>query len=317
MGLDIGGAIKGGIGGFLGSGGNPLMAGLGALGGGFGDTGGGMGPGPQFNPLTAEAIERQLDRTADTTVASFEGDRVADFTPMQLKALQDAGITAEQLGGFAGTAGRGFETIAGGERIGQNPFLDQALAATREQSLRDLTRNQLPTIRNTAVAGGGIGGSRQGIAEGLALSDMNRDLIAADVQARANQVNLDQANQLQALINQGNILSGQTAPLDLLMRSGGVEQAQNQAEIGAERERFNEQNIDQFNRDKELLQILLQGSPSSVPQMMPETDPFAMGTGLGLTAASIFGGPSGTSNPVANNVMNPASTNPLFMFGPS
>lgn len=60
-----------------------------------------------------------------------------------------------------------------------NPYLDQQAAAITGQLTRNLNENVMPGIRSEALASGQYGGSRQGIAEGLAASRMNQDLAPA------------------------------------------------------------------------------------------------------------------------------------------
>src|SRR6185369_14575926 len=68
---------------------------------------------------------------------------------------------------------------------GANPYLTNALQsgidlsranfnAAQNDATRNLQENILPSIRSGAIAAGGYGGSRQGIAEGRALSDFGR-----------------------------------------------------------------------------------------------------------------------------------------------
>lgn len=60
-----------------------------------------------------------------------------------------------------------------------NPYLDQQAAAITGQLTRNLNENVMPGIRSEALASGQYGGSRQGIAEGLAASRLNQDLAPA------------------------------------------------------------------------------------------------------------------------------------------
>jgi hypothetical protein len=68
---------------------------------------------------------------------------------------------------------------------GSNPYLTRALQAgtdlnrqafnnLQQDATRNLQENVLPSIRSGAIAAGGFGGSRQGIAEGKALGDFSR-----------------------------------------------------------------------------------------------------------------------------------------------
>lgn len=56
---------------------------------------------------------------------------------------------------------------------GQNPYLQAMGNAAVQQNTQNLQRNVLPGIASQAIASGGFGGSRQGVVEANALSDLN------------------------------------------------------------------------------------------------------------------------------------------------
>ena len=56
---------------------------------------------------------------------------------------------------------------------GQNPYLQQMGDALVQQNTQNLQRNVLPRIGSAAMAAGGYGGSRQGVVESNAISDLN------------------------------------------------------------------------------------------------------------------------------------------------
>lgn len=60
-----------------------------------------------------------------------------------------------------------------------NPYLQQQADAMTANLTRNLNENVMPGIRSEALASGQYGGSRQGIAEGLAASRLNQDLAPA------------------------------------------------------------------------------------------------------------------------------------------
>jgi len=60
-----------------------------------------------------------------------------------------------------------------------NPYLQQQIDAMSSNMARNLNENVMPGLRSEALASGQYGGSRQGIAEGLAMSRMNQDLAPA------------------------------------------------------------------------------------------------------------------------------------------
>lgn len=60
-----------------------------------------------------------------------------------------------------------------------NPYLQQQANAMTANLTRNLNENVMPGLRSEALASGQYGGSRQGIAEGLAASRLNQDLAPA------------------------------------------------------------------------------------------------------------------------------------------
>jgi hypothetical protein len=74
--------------------------------------------------------------------------------------------------------------VAGGGNAGGNfgatsPYLMQIAEGMQTQANNNLMRNILPGIRGNAVATGGVGGSRQGLAEGQAIGDTQSGLSSA------------------------------------------------------------------------------------------------------------------------------------------
>jgi hypothetical protein len=124
---------------------------------------------------------------------------------------------------------------------------------------------------------------------------------------RQNQFNQDMTNMLTALTNQGSILSGQSAPLNALFGAGAKRQGQEQAQLTADQRQFEENRDINFNRDQELLRILM-GAPASAPQIPNQTNPLlaGLGTVTTLDQLGVFGG----GQPPATNPVQPTSFNP-------
>jgi len=81
--------------------------------------------------------------------------------------FQNAGI---QPGlGIFNQAAQGFGNL-------MNPGVNPQLQAYQGDVQRNLTRNMLPSIQGAAGMAGQLGGARQGIAEGLAISDANQQV---------------------------------------------------------------------------------------------------------------------------------------------
>jgi hypothetical protein len=125
-----------------------------------------------------------------------------------------------------------------------NPFLQQQSQAMINDLTRNLQTNVLPSIRSEAMNSGQFGGSRQGIAEGLAMSRMNQDLAPAITNLfggafeNAQQRMMGTANMLndQAVGNATNNvnrdLQAQMFNADLAMRGNEQNMQNNQLNLG-------------------------------------------------------------------------------------
>lgn len=111
----------------------------------------------------------------------------------------------------------------------RNPYLPGAIEAAIRPVFENLTRSVLPNIRNEAVGVGGYGGSRQGIAEGLATSDATRQAmdLSGNIMNNAWQFGNSQANQAMQL---APMIQGlQTAPSEIIGSVGAQQRAYEQA----------------------------------------------------------------------------------------
>jgi hypothetical protein len=80
----------------------------------------------------------------------------------------------------------------------QNPYLPAQAQAITNQVNQNLQQQQLPGINSGAIAAGGFGGSRQGIAQGLAIGQTNQGLSNSLANLNFNAWNQDQQNALQS-----------------------------------------------------------------------------------------------------------------------
>ena len=101
-------------------------------------------------------------------VKYFPGQTVADFTPEELAAQQMLLGYVPQAEQQSSAATRGLEALQGALDVRSNPYLRQYVQAATQPVMDQLRQSVLPGIRGRAVMAGGYGGSRQGIAEGLA-----------------------------------------------------------------------------------------------------------------------------------------------------
>jgi len=125
------------------------------------------------------------------------------------------------------------QLLAGGG--GQNPFLEQLIQSQIQGQADSFGRNVLPGIRGEAQQAGQIGGTRQGIAEGIAANDLTTAIGNTTGQIYGNAFNTQAGLQGQAA---SDVLGAQNA---------------NQA-AGIQAQGLNNQNYQQY------IQSLLQGT---------------------------------------------------------
>ena len=86
-----------------------------------------------------------------------------------------------------------------------NPFLEQLVQGQANTATRAFSDNVLPSIQAGAVDAGQYGGSRQGVAEGIAMSRLGEDIsnITNQLYSNAFDRGLDTQNQAAGMITQG------------------------------------------------------------------------------------------------------------------
>lgn len=120
-----------------------------------------------------------------------------------------------------------------------NPYLQDQTNAITQTATNNLRQNILPNIGGGAVAAGGYGGSRQGIAEGLAIGQTNQGISNAVANLQGNAYQFDQANETNrmGLNNQYNLglgnlgLQNQQQGLNFYTQQRGLDQSG--AQLGA------------------------------------------------------------------------------------
>lgn len=180
------------------------------------------------------------DQAVNNALPFYPGQTFAGFDP-----LQEAGM----LGGlgYAGNvmqpATLGFQgTLQDYMRapldITNDPAVQNMFAANRSEIGDTLTRDWLPQIGSGAVAAGQYGGSRQGIAEGLAVGEASKAL--ANANARTALGAMDNATRLAGLgmsAYPGALQMGLT-PYQMAEQVGGQYRALDQAAIDEAMRRY-------------------------------------------------------------------------------
>ena len=185
--------------------------------------------------------------TSQAQLGGFQYDpsQVSNVVSGAMPGLQNqlgGGFQNKQLGsnlqGIAGGQFQNQELMNNLRGLGSGEYQNQALGGAIQAGLgdinRNLKRNLLPTINTGAAMTNTSGGSRQGIAQGLAVSDANRQ--AGDFVNKMRSQNYGQNLQSMLAANQqmGGLQGQQLqAMLGANQQLGGLQAQQNLAQAGA------------------------------------------------------------------------------------
>jgi hypothetical protein len=251
---------------------------------------------------------QQLSQAAQQTPSYYPGQTYAGFDPYQTQALtqQAAYAGSDQLNnavnGQFSALNYGLNSVYDPQ---SNPVLQDYVAS----ATRPLTEAYQNTVGNAiagnAVGAGSFGGSRQGVAEGLASRAYQNAVgdVSTGIYNNAYNQGLDQQARMAALAPQ--VMQAGLMPSQFLGDVGS--QQQNQAQLGIN-EAMNRYNYNQdapYNRASSYVSTLA-GTPwgtSSATGPDPNASNPVIGAlggaGLGYGAASLLGGTSGAAATMA------------------
>lgn len=182
----------------------------------------------------------------------------------------------QQLQGMLQGPGMNFMTSGAVLNANSNPALQQAIQGATRPIVENFQNTILPGITQEGIASGGFGGTRQGIAEGLAakgmqtqIGDVAAQMMNQNYQAGLGAMNTALGTQIQGQLggqqaaqgaiqsqqaglagaagtlgNAGNILQQTTLPATTLGAVGGQQQAMAQAQLSEQVQKYiNEQLI--------------------------------------------------------------------------
>jgi hypothetical protein len=135
---------------------------------------------PEQQALVGAAVPNYMNFAgSNPTLPGAAG--VAPFTPAQIQGQKQVLGSTGQMGDVVGSAADTNRYLSSGTFLdpGSNPYVQNAVKAATDPIYRNLTTSVLPQIQGSASTGAGgisanFGGSRQGIAEGLATEGAER-----------------------------------------------------------------------------------------------------------------------------------------------
>lgn len=256
---------------------------------------------PQKTTTTEQVLSPQQQELLDlampgvrkfaaTTPQRYQGDTVADFTNPQVQGQQMALGAAGAQQGLANSGAASGNFWANGDVW--NPQNNEMLQGAVNAAVRPITENfqekVMPGIRGEAIqAGQQFGGSRRGVAEGIAAREYGRAVgdTASKVVNQNYQTNVDAQMKALGLIPQ--LQGAQVAPALTTSGVGDVQQGQQQREIDADVSGFNYDQMAPFLQSKEILS-LLQGLPGgSVTSTATATQPQPSTAQMGMQIAGL------------------------------
>ncbi len=159
------------------------------------------------------------------------GTQVAGFDPLQTQGQQMALNTAQNFmpqvtNRAAGTTGFLLNDAA---YVSSNPYLQDSIRGAIRPVAQQLTEDILPSIRSGAVDAGQYGSSRQGIAEGIAISRANQQALDTAAGMSSQGYNTGLNAMLQGLAFTPQLMQMGLAPSNVVSGIGAQNQGMQQA----------------------------------------------------------------------------------------
>jgi hypothetical protein len=269
---------------------------------------------PQQQSLVNLAMPGYQQFAGSTFTPPTGANAVAGFTPAQQQGQADVLGSTGQMGNTVGTAAGTNQYLSSGAFLdpGTNPYVQNAVKAATDPIFQNLAQNTIPTDQGNAASGSGVnyGGSREGIAEGLATQGAQR----AAGQAGASIMNTALGQGLTAT-NQAIAQAPTTAgslgiPGATESAVGDVQQQQQQNVLNANNQAAMLQYMLPLLQAQELTQgaaALPGGSVSSTGQTTQQAAPWQIAAGLMAGAGSLFGGGGGAGGGLLNSLLKPVA----------
>lgn len=256
---------------------------------------------PEFKPYITRGLP-DLEGAAQSAAQSgyYPGDLVAGYNPWQ--NLSTTGLTAQGLNDLMGLQGytqQGLGYLAGpAMNVAQNPYVNAQASAITDQIGRQLSEYYLPNVNSEAFVTDSIGGSRQDIAQAQAAERAATATAEQLTNLYGNAYGQGLNAYTNALMNAPQFAQVAQIPAEFAYQQGSLEQAQRQAEIDAELQRYLYNQDREYNVMQNYLSTLLGGTPygqtATVTPPAPNISPFQLGVS-GASLGGSLGGPYGAA----------------------
>lgn len=236
----------------------------------------------------------------DKNYGGQEGfDTVAGINQSQQGAIDASKDTGAGLQGLYSQQGAGTLGNYFGSYDPNKTGLNQAMSAVNNQMDWNYDTQVNPGIRQGAQSAGQYGSTRQGVAEGIAQSQLSQQKINANSQMAFQDQQAFNQNQLGMLGNLSSITKGLNSGAGLQYDAGTLEQQQQQNEINGQLQKWMYENNASLN-DLLAYQQLISGDMGGTGNTTTTTTGGGGGSGWGTVASlggavlgGMVGGPAG------------------------
>lgn len=231
-------------------------------------------------------------RISENTPQLYPNSSIAGFDPLQLAGQQGVLDAAGNIAGAAQSGANANQFLTSGAVLdpNRNPGLQGAVRAATRPLTREFETSVLPGIRQDFITAGGYGGSRQGIAEGLATQGYFDALgdTAARVVNPAYQAGLSAFTQ--GIQNIPTVQEGFLTAPQAVEAVGSQRRTLSQQQLSEEAQRYLSEQILPFSvaQDIAALAFGIGGGQSTTRSQGAGTDPLSAILGIGALGLGGF-----------------------------
>ena len=217
--------------------------------------------------------------------AYFPGQTYVNRDPLENAAQQQ--LLAFSQGGMqnqANALGQANMAMLNAPDVASNPYVTGMADTIQRRMNQNLIENQLPAIKGGAMGAGAVGGSRQGLAEGMAVRGTNEAMGDALAQLYGNAYNSGLEQQARGVGFAPQTMQAQMSPFETMAGVGAYNRGEQELALQDQLARFEyEQNLPYTNLQNYM--AIVNGAPWG---STANTD--VGGTSRGFNAMGALGG---------------------------
>lgn len=227
---------------------------------------------------------------------AYPGQTTAGPDPLRQQAQQyDINYAQQGAVNDIGKIGGAYDTLLNAPNVNNNPYLNQAVQGAIRPMVDNFSESVLPGIRSGAMQTGQYGGSRQGIAEGIAAGKLSRNIgdVSSQMYGNAYQQGMDSLSK--AMLFGPQMLQLGQYPSQILRGVAQERETTDQANINDQRRLFDYyQNLPNKKLSDYLTQLQGAGYGSSTSTGTSQVPSYGGNNTLGTIGGALTLGKLGT-----------------------